>query len=70
MEKGRKEALEPYNKMLLYYLDIKAGRIGAQQVLDMMQTGRLIENKDERTALDVKFQPDNFDLIVWFAVTE
>jgi superfamily II DNA or RNA helicase len=70
VEKGKKEALEPYNKMLMHYLDVKAGRIGAQQVLDMLHTGRLKENKEEQDALDKKYQPDNFDLIVWFAVTE
>ena len=70
VEKGKKESLEQYNKMLLHYLDVKAGRIGAQHVLDMLHTGKLREDKEEQDALDKKYQPDNFDLIVWFAVTE
>jgi hypothetical protein len=69
VEKGRPEALQPYNKMLMNWLDIKAGRVGTQTVLDILQTGKLKQDKDEAEELSLKYQPENFDLIVWFAIT-
>jgi superfamily II DNA/RNA helicase len=69
VEKGKKESLEPYNKMLMNWLDSKAGRVGTQQVLDILQTGKLSEEKAEKEELNKKYQADNFDLIVWFAIT-
>jgi superfamily II DNA or RNA helicase len=70
VEKGKREALEPYNKMLLHWLDKKAGRIGAQQVLDILNTGKLREDKEEQENVNKKYQPENFDLVCWFAITE
>jgi superfamily II DNA or RNA helicase len=70
IEKGKADALKPFNIMLVQYLDIKAGRVGTQQVLDMLHAGRVKENGDDQESLDKKFQPENFDLIVWFSITE
>ncbi|MBL7847922.1 MAG: DEAD/DEAH box helicase family protein [Cyclobacteriaceae bacterium] len=70
VEKGKKEDLEPYNKMLLNWIDIKAGRTGSQEVLDILNSGRMKRDDPEKKTNDMKFQPENFDLIAWFAISE
>lgn len=73
LEAGEEKALRHYSDTLLRWLDDQAGR-EAEQAIDDVLVGALnfdkkVSNPEEDQAfLDEKFQPQNFDLICWFAI--
>jgi superfamily II DNA or RNA helicase len=73
LDAGEEKVLKHYSDTLLSWLDIQAGR-AVEHVMDDIFAGDLNFDKkeehddEEQAFLDEKYQPENFDLICWFAV--
>lgn len=74
LDAGDEKVLKHYSNTLLAWLDIQAGRETAN-VVDNIFAGDLDfgeanmdGDEEEQAFLDEKYQPQNFDLICWFAL--
>lgn len=71
LDSGEEKVIRHYSETLLSWLDYQAGRAVADILDDIFNGGnvhRNIEDEGDRAFLDEKFQPENFDLICWFAI--
>jgi len=73
LDAGEEKVVKHYSDTLLAWLDIQAGREAVNE-LDSILSGDLQFNRkqefqpEDQAFLDEKYQPQNFDLICWFAI--
>jgi len=72
IDQSSEPELDKLKDMLLRWLDGQAGRQSTDDVLKIIQTGKIEPadaDDEEKERLDKKFRKENFDLLCWFIVS-